>query len=216
MNGLTALLAAVVVIVAVGAILYRAACGQSKTTVPFTAGFTAVLLVLSVGVYAALGRWSDYDVRKTDEDAGYMLTAKITQAQRMVKAMPKNPMALTELAEAYLEAGRYKEAVQTYDQCLESGASRIEVLGKKAYALYYRDGRRMSREVRSVVDEVLKANPLEVRTRMLLGQDAFVNERYQEAIGHWKMLLDSGVAPEQKRALENAIANAEQRARKKD
>lgn len=216
MNGLAALLAVVVVIVAVGAILYRTACDRSTKNTLFISGFTGLVVVISVCVYAALGRWSDYDVKKVDEDINYLLTARITQAQRQVKNMPKSLSAQTQLAQAYLDAGRYKEAAQTYDVCLTLGGDKVDILGKKAYALYYRDGRKISQETRKVIDSVLAMNPLEVQTRMLLGQDAFMNGRYQEAIGHWKMLLDSGAAPNQKRALENAIANAERKARMKD
>ena len=43
-----------------------------------------------------------------------------------------------------------------------------------------------------------------------------MHQRYDEAVSHWKMLLDAGVAPAQQRALRNAIANAESRARLQD
>lgn len=46
---------------------------------------------------------------------------------------------------------------------------------------------------------------------MLLGQDAFLNGRYAEAVGHWRMLLDAGAAPDKERALKTAIAKAEAR-----
>lgn len=74
----------------------------------------------------------------------------------------------------------------------------------------------MSDEARSAADKALALNKLDVQTRMLLGQDAFLNARYAEAIAQWRMLLDSGAAPAQERALRNAIANAESRARKQD
>lgn len=216
MNGLTALIAVVVVIVAVGAMFYRTVCGRTTKNTLFIASFTGLVLVVSVCLYATLGRWFDYGVQKVDEETDYLLTAKITQAQRQVKNMPKSLTAQQELAQAYLEAGRYKEAAETYDICLTLGGDQIDLMGKKAYALYYRDGRKIGEETRQLIDTILAKNPLEVQTRMLLGQDAFMHERYQEAIGQWKMLLDSGAAPGQRRALENAIANAEQKARMKD
>ncbi len=216
MNGLTALIAVVVVIFVVGAVLFRIVGRVSAQNTLFIAGFTASIVAVSVCVYAVLGRWSDYGVQKVDEDVGYLLTAKITQAQRQVKNLPNSLPAQLELAQAYLEAGRYKEAVQTYDVCLTLGGDRTDLLSKKAYALYYRDGRKITEQTREVIETILAMNPLQVQTRMLLGQDAFMNARYQEAIDHWKKLLDSGAAPAQKRALENAIANAEQKARMKD
>lgn len=86
MNGLAALLAVVVVIVAVGAMYYRTLCDRSTKNTLFISGFTGLVLIVSVCVYAALGRWSDYDVQKVDEEVNYLLTAKITQAQQIGRA----------------------------------------------------------------------------------------------------------------------------------
>ena len=44
---------------------------------------------------------------------------------------------------------------------------------------------------------------------MLLGQDAFLQGRWEAAVKEWRTLLESGVAPEKTRALKNAIAKAE-------
>ena len=86
-----------------------------------------------------------------------------------------------------------------------------ELLGIKVFAQYYRDGRQFAPETQAAVGRVFDMNPLEVRTRMLLGQDAFLNGRYAEAVGHWRMLLDAGAAPDKERALKTAIAKAEAR-----
>ena len=66
-------------------------------------------------------------------------------------------------------------------------------------------------ETQVAVGRVVDMYSLEVRTRMLLGQDAFLNGRYAEAVGHWRMLLDAGAAPDKERALKTAIAKAEAR-----
>ena len=71
-------------------------------------------------------------------------------------------------------------------------------------------------ETHRVIERALSINALDVQTRMLLGEDAFMHQRYDEAVSHWKMLLDAGVAPAQQRALRNAIGNAESRARLQD
>ena len=203
MNGLDGLIA--LALAAFAAALAAYARRGSNRTKSLTAGFAFVVLVSSVAVYAGFGRYADY-----------MLAAKIAEARRMVKNMPRNAQAHSQLAEALYEAGQYDEAVEVFNALLMLDGARAETLGRLARAMYYRDARNLTDETRRVIERVLSANPLDVQTRMLLGEDAFLHQRYDEAVRHWKMLLDAGVAPEQQRALRNAIANAESRARLQD
>lgn len=211
MNGLNVLLAcsaAAVIAVLACYQVFGAGRGASRKGA-FITGFAVVVLTASIAVYASLGRWGDWQNRVVDEDVDYLLAAKITEARRKVKAMPDNINVQRSLAEAYLEGGQYKDAVEVLDACLVLGGEDLEVLGRKAFAMYYRDAKRISRETRQVIDRILAANTLDVQTRMLLGQDAYLNGRYEEAIGHWKMLLDANAAFGKEQALRNAIANAE-------
>lgn len=215
MNGLTGLLVIVTVVVTWAVVFYQRRRGNVADR-PLTAGFIVVLIVASGVLYAGFGRLGDWQEVRVDNDAAHLLTAKITEAQRKTKLMPDNAYAYDELAGAYMEAGRYKEAVEAYDVCLKLGGEKADVLGKKAYALYYRDGRRLTDEARGVIERALTLNRFEEQVLMLLGQDAFMHERWKEAIGYWRTLLDSGAAPARERALLTAIANAEARARKQD
>ena len=217
MIGLTASMAACgIVFLAALVIYHRTRASLAAEKLPFMAGFAAAVLVLSAASYAALGRWSDWQEQKVDREVNYLLAAKVTEAQRRVKNAPENIAAQIELAEAYLEVGRYQDAADVFDVCLTLGGPKAEIYARKAFALYYRDGRKMTAQARAAADQALALNKLDVQTRMLLGQDAFLNEHYAEAIRQWRMLLDSGAAPAQERALRNAIANAESRARKQD
>ena len=114
------------------------------------------------------------------------------------------------------EAGQYDEAVEVFNEFIKVGGESAEALGRLARAMYYRDARVITAETHRVIERALSINALDVQTRMLLGEDAFMHQRYDEAVSHWKMLLDAGVAPAQQRALRNAIANAESRARLQD
>ena len=81
----------------------------------------------------------------------------------------------------------------------------------KAEALYYREGRKLTAEVKALTDRVLAANPYQVPVRLLLANDAFLNERWTEAIREWEFLLQSGAVKGRERAIENAIAKARYR-----
>ena len=214
MNGLDVLIAAAAVLFA--GMLGAYALRSKSRSVPLTAGFAVLVFASSVVVYAGFGRYADWQNEQTGVETNYMLAAKIAEARRMVKNMPGNAQAQSELAEALYEAGQYDEAVEVFNELLKVGGESAEALGRLARAMYYRDARVITAETRRVIERALSLNALDVQTRMLLGEDAFMHKRYDEAVSHWKMLLDAGVAPAQQRALRNAIANAESRARLQD
>lgn len=214
MNGLDVLIAAAAVLFA--AMLGAYALRSKTRSVPLTAGFAVLVFASSVVVYAGFGRYADWQNEQTGVETNYMLAAKIAEARRMVKNMPGNAQAQSELAEALYEAGQYDEAVEVFNELLKVGGESAEALGRLARAMYYRDARVITAETRRVIERALSLNALDMQTRMLLGEDAFMHKRYDEAVSHWKMLLDAGVAPAQQRALRNAIANAESRARLQD
>ena len=214
MNGLDVLIAAAAVLFA--AMLGAYALRSKTRSVPLTAGFAVLVFASSVVVYAGFGRYADWQNEQTGVETNYMLAAKIAEARRMVKNMPGNAQAQSELAEALYEAGQYDEAVEVFNELLKVGGESAEALGRLARAMYYRDARVITAETRRVIERALSLNALDVQTRMLLGEDAFMHKRYDEAVSHWKMLLDAGVAPAQQRALRNAIANAESRTRLQD
>lgn len=214
MNGLDGLIAmaSMAIVMMFGVYAYR----SLNRSMPLTTGFAVLVIASSFAVYAGLGRYADWQNEQTGVETNYMLAAKIAEARRMVKNMPKNAQAQSELAEALYEAGQYGEAVEVFNEFIKVGGESAEALGRLARAMYYRDARVMTAETRRVIERALSINALDVQTRMLLGEDAFMHERYDEAVSHWKMLLDAGVAPAQQRALRNAIANAESRARLQD
>lgn len=209
MNGLTALML-LVILVLLGVLLgYALKHSENKKKLPFIVGIALTTVAAACVIYGTFGRYGEWQQQKVDEDVDYLLAAKVTKAKRAVQNMPGNTVAQMQLAESYIEGARYREAVDVLDECLKTGGEAADVLGRKAFAMYYRDGRQFTSETRAVIDRVLKLNRLDVQTRMLLGQDAFLNKRYAEAIEHWKLLLDSRVAPDKETALRNAIAKAE-------
>ena len=106
-----------------------------------------------------------------------MLAAKIAEARRMVKNMPNNARAQSELAEALYEAGQYGEAVEVFNEFIKVGGESAEALGRLARAMYYRDARVITAETHRVIERALSINALDVQTRMLLGEDAFIDRK---------------------------------------
>ena len=139
MNGLDGLIA--LALAAFAAALAAYARRGSNRTKSLTAGFAFVVLVSSVAVYAGCGRYADWQSARTGAETNYMLAAKIAEARRMVKNMPRNAQAHSQLAEALYEAGQYDEAVEVFNALLMLDGARAETLGRLARAMYYRDAR---------------------------------------------------------------------------
>lgn len=170
---------------------------------------SGLLLLLTLAIYSQTGRYQDWDKGKLDENIDYLVAADITKALRLVDEQPQNPLALQALAEAYSAGGLYADAVQTLDKLLVLVGEDAEVLGAKANALYYRDGRQMTAETQALMAQILALAPFEPQTRMLQANDAYLHGRYQEAIDHWQALLAQPRAEINREALLNAIGKAE-------
>lgn len=170
---------------------------------------SGVLLAMTLVIYSQTGRYSDWDQGKLDEHIDYLVAADITKALRHVDDKPKNPLALMSLAQAYSAGGKYGDAVQTLDKLLALVGEDAEVLGAKANALYYRDGRQITAETQAVIVQALAIMPFEPQTRMLQATDEYLHGRYLEAIDHWQALLSQPTAEINREAILNAIGKAQ-------
>lgn len=169
----------------------------------------ATLCAASVAVYAAFGRMTDWQTQKVDEEVSAVLIAQVSDAQRRVMLKPQDVQAREQLAQAQYDLGDYAQTIATIDELIATGQASTNILGLKVNALYYRDGRRISQENRALIEQVLQKDRFEIRTCMLLGQDAYLRGDFDQAIAQWQALLDSGRAFTQENALRNAIRNAE-------
>ncbi len=170
---------------------------------------SGLLLAMTLAIYSQTGRYSDWDQGKVDEHIDYLVAADITKALRHVDDEPKNPLALMSLAQAYSAGGKYSDAVQTLDKLLALVGEDAEVLGAKANALYYRDGRQITAETQAVIVQALAIMPFEAQTRMLQATDAYLHGRYLEAIDHWQALLSQPSVEINREAILNAIGKAQ-------
>lgn len=183
--------------------------GESQVSHGVPVLCSVLLLLLTLAIYSQTGRYQDWDTGKLNENIDYLVAADITKALRLVDEQPQNPLALQALAEAYSAGGLYADAVLTLDQLLALVGEDAEVLGAKANALYYRDGRQMTAETQALIAQILALAPFEPQTRMLQANDAYLHGRYQEAIDHWQALLAQPRAEINREALLNAIGKAQ-------
>ncbi len=200
-----------------GATLVPAAAGFAavrKSGRPFTkeAGImTLSAVAVAAAGYASIGHFGDWQVRTADEATDWQLAARLTEARRAAKSETADAASLLTLAQAYYDGGKYAEAVDVLTESESRFGETSDAAALKAEALYYREGRKLTAEVKAITDRVLAANPYQVPVRLLLANDAFLNERWTEAIREWEFLLQSGAVKGRERAIENAIAKARYR-----
>lgn len=170
---------------------------------------TLTLLLVTLTVYVQIGRFADWDKGYVDENIDYLIAADINKNAKAVSETPYDKIALLKLAHAYAEGGLYAQSVETLDKLLaiESDA---EVLGMKANALYYRDGRDMSLEVSIILSQALAIDPNEIQSLLLMATHAYLNKEFQQAIAYWQQLLDSNNPNVNRASINRAILKAEQ------
>ncbi len=207
---LTVSFATAVLVVVLGVILYdRTNAARFKKDRMVLGLLVVALLGTSLGVYASIGRFNDWQDQQVDNSKDPRLAAKITEARRLVQNNPRDVNARMDLASRYMEGGLFSEAVNTLEETLGLTGPRADIYGMKANAAYYRDGRRLSPEALDAIEKAQSIKPNEIQSGMLLAQDAFLNKRYQKAIEIWQGLLTSNADPSKNRMLQNAILNAQ-------
>lgn len=210
-NPLTIILPVILVIIAIIFLFCTGLRTNNKPERKWAIMLFVGVAIVSTAIYGFRGHFNDWQDQKLDETKDFQLAAKITEVRRAVIAKPKNIELKKELANLYMEAGLFDQAADALQEVIDIKGEDSAVLGMKARAAYYRDGRKMNAEVEDLLDKAIALNKNEVQSRMLIAEDAFRNGNYQKAIDQWQLLLDAGVAPDKERAFKNAIRNAKER-----
>lgn len=175
---------------------------------------TIILLLLigaSLGIYAAVGRYSDWQSARVDDTRDYRLAAKITAARRAVQAKPNSIEARKDLSDLYMQAGLFEDSDKVLDEALKIKGPDAELYGAKARALYYRDHRQVTPAVQLTMEKAFALNPADPSSRMLLAEHAFREKDYSTAIKEWEIILKAHSAPGREMVIQRAIDNAKEK-----
>jgi len=137
--------------------------------------------------------------------------AKIKELKLALKKTPKDSNLWYSLGQANIGIGDFNAAVNAFDQVIKIEGKKAELLGAKAQAIYYGNGQKMNTDVQTLIDQALALDSLDPSTNVLLGMDNFIHQRYQKAIHHWQMIVDSGRKNINIEALTGAINEARNR-----
>ena len=117
MFGLAASIAFVVCLVCIvfGVYALRSRAARSHISI---LSLIVLLLGASLGVYASVGRFSDWESAQVDNTKDHRLAAKITQARRDAMNKPRSVEARRDLAGLYMQGGLFDESAKTLDEAL--------------------------------------------------------------------------------------------------
>ena len=183
---------------------------SSSVDFKIPAALSIALIFVCTTLYSQLGRFSEWDKAVVDESIDYLIAADINRNARRASEQPTNEIALLNLAQSYAEGGLYADSVNTLDELLALTGVDAEILGMKANALYYRDGREMSLAVTLVLKRALAIDEYEYQSRLLLATHAYLHGEYEHAIEQWQLLLMSDNQGFNRESINNAILKAEQ------
>lgn len=186
------------------------AFSPSSVNFKIPAALSIALIFVCSTLYSQLGRFSEWDKAVVDENIDYLIAADINRNARRASEQPTNEIALLNLAQSYADGGLYRESVSTLDELLLLTGEDAGVLGMKANALYYRDGREMNLAVTLVLKRALALDKHEYQSRLLLATHAYLHGDYEHAIEQWQLLLMSDSQSFNRESINNAILKAEQ------
>lgn len=183
---------------------------SSSVDFKIPAALSIAIIFVCTTLYSQLGRFSEWDKAVVDENIDYLIAADINRNARRASEQPTNEIALLNLAQSYAEGGLYADSVNTLDELLALTGVDAGILGMKANALYYRDGREMSLAVTLVLKRALAIDEYEYQSRLLLATHAYLHGEYEHAIEQWQLLLMSDNQGFNRESINNAILKAEQ------
>ena len=117
------------------------------------------------------------------------------------------------LAENFANIGMFSEAQIAYSrsaELLEDTPEKALVLGRVAMSMYINAGLQFTSEVLGIIDQARAINPNEISILQLLASDASENEKYEEAIQYWRLLIQANPNSEQAQQLRLNISAAQQ------
>ena len=165
--------------------------GLSQKTV--LAGLAAVAL-LSLGIYALLGRpdlpAQPLAMRPEVAAQDLDLEAAIAQIETRLAETPDDLRGWTVIAPAYVELGRYDEAVAAYRRVMALSDPTPDLETDLAEALLLQAGDAGSEEAVDLLRNAASGDPDHVRSRLYLGAELMRLERYEEAAALWQEAID--------------------------
>ena len=166
--------------------------GPNFGRLPLLVGLGGVA-VLALGLYGLLGSpnlpsqplasRSDVMAQQIDLDTA------IARIEAQLTANPDDLRGWTVIAPAYLEMGRYADAINAYRRMIDLGEPTPDLQTSLAEALMLNAGDAGSDEAIALLRSAATADPAHVMSRLYLASVLTGQEQYEEAIPLWQAAL---------------------------
>lgn len=154
---------------------------------------------------AKANSWAQETLTKNCE---FLLPINITASAQPLAANANDKMTLFNLAQSYICASRYQDAIDIIDTQLALKGDKAELLGLKTSAMYHQANGVITPEMGIIIGKSLGLHREELHTRLLLAADAYSKGDYRQALIHWTILLDNKTQHFDKKSIEIAILQA--------
>lgn len=151
---------------------------------------------------------AEYKSQDPHQQGNVDIVQKLKELRAEVEKNPQNSDAWYYIGQILLEVGEYQAALVAIDKVIEIEGVTADLLAPKAQTLYYLADQKITPPVQAVIDQALALDPLHPGMHVLMGMDAYFNNQFEAAIGHWQKVLSSNREGVNTAALNNAINDA--------
>lgn len=160
-----------------------------KLAVPLVLGMVAAV----IGLYAWLGNpGAVVPLAPAPTGAGVgpaQIEAMVARLAQRLERQPDDVDGWRMLARSYESLGRFKQAVDAYQQLLQRQPDDPDILTDYAVTLGMAKGQSLAGEPEAILAHVLQIKPDHVQALALSGSAAFERGDYAAAIRQWRKLL---------------------------
>lgn len=151
----------------------------------------AALLVplVGYGLYMHWGAIDKVQMARQFTDQPRTVEEMTAHLEQAVKEQPDSTEAWYFLGRTYMNQERPADAAKAFQRVVDIAGRQPELLGQLAQALYFARDRQWSDELQTLTDEALQGDPQELTSLGLLGIAAYEEERYQDAVRFWELLV---------------------------
>lgn len=144
-------------------------------------------------------------------DKQQQMIVEIQKLKKKTEQEPKNSDAWYSLGQALVGIGEFDGALSAFDEVINIDGEAADLFGAKAQASYYKNNQKITVEVQQYIDKALALDANDPSTNILLGMNNFINQRYQQAINYWQIVVNESRPSVNVEALSSAINEAKSR-----
>lgn len=161
-------------------------------------------------VQAGLQQHQDFQQQVSDPHGTSKNERYVLSLQNRLRENPNNGNLWYELGQAYALSNDFDSALVCYDNAEKLLGKRAAILGAIATARYYDNGQKMTDEIQAIIEQALQLDKNENASLLLLASDSFLNNNYQQALEHWRKVLDGNNESINRRAIIQSMEMARQ------